>query len=50
MRAPKEAIALNKLQIDTNDYRLIDASGQPFGSILTSSSRSSAVSSGQTGC
>jgi hypothetical protein len=31
MRAPKGALALDKLRIDTNDFRLIEAGGQPFG-------------------
>jgi hypothetical protein len=30
MRAPKDAVALNTLRIDSNDYRLLDQGGQPF--------------------
>jgi hypothetical protein len=32
MRAPKHAVALDQLRIDPKDFRLIDGSGQPFGS------------------
>jgi hypothetical protein len=31
MRAPKIAVTLDKLRIDTNDFRLVDADGQPIG-------------------
>lgn len=31
MRAPKDAIQLDTLRIDPNDYRLIDQQGKPFG-------------------
>jgi len=31
MRAPKNAVTLDKLQIDTKDFRLLDTGGQPFG-------------------
>jgi hypothetical protein len=32
MRAPKEAVQLDTLRIDPNDFRLVDQHGQPFGS------------------
>jgi len=32
MRAPKEAVQLDTLRIDPNDFRLVDWHGQPFGS------------------
>jgi hypothetical protein len=31
MRAPKDAVALDTLRIDANDYRLLDQRGLPFG-------------------
>jgi hypothetical protein len=31
MRAPKNSVKLDDLRIDTKDYRLTDARGQPFG-------------------
>jgi hypothetical protein len=31
MRAPKEAVSLEGLRLDPNDYRLLDAQGKPIG-------------------